>query len=142
MNKLQKVQNTAARIIFRISKYEHIQPYLKELHWLPVSARIEYKLASLCYKSITDSKFPSYIRELLELYVPSRYLRSSNDTHLFKIPKYEQSSFGKKAFRYAGPSTWNSLSAEIRHSKSLDIFKRSLKTSLFISSYSNDTIIR
>ena len=61
MNKLQKVQNLATVIIFRISKYEHIQSYLKELHWLPVSARIEHKIAYLCYKSITHSKFPPSI---------------------------------------------------------------------------------
>jgi len=42
LNKLQRVQNTAARIVTSTSKYEHITPVLADLHWLPVAARIDF----------------------------------------------------------------------------------------------------
>ena len=44
IHKLQKVQNNAARLICRTSKFDHISPVLHILHWLPVEQRIEYKL--------------------------------------------------------------------------------------------------
>jgi len=36
MNKLQRLQNTAARIVTRTVRHNHITPVLKKLHWLPV----------------------------------------------------------------------------------------------------------
>ena len=36
IQKLQSVQNAAARLITHSKKYDHITPILKELHWLPV----------------------------------------------------------------------------------------------------------
>ena len=135
INKLQKVQNSAARLVYRIKKYEHIQPYLKELHWLPISARIKYKLSSLCYKSLTDSKFPSYLSEQLNVYVPSRNLRSSGDSRIYKIPKTKTTSIGTRSFSFAGPSAWNALPSEVRHATSLYSFKKQLKTFLFRDSY-------
>jgi len=40
---LQRVQNAAARLIFELTSRYHISPSLMQLHWLPVSWRIEYK---------------------------------------------------------------------------------------------------
>ena len=51
---LQRLQNYAARVICKVSKYDHITPILKELHWLPVQARTEYKLLTLTFKCIHD----------------------------------------------------------------------------------------
>ena len=42
LKKLQYVQNTAARIITRTRKFDHITPVLSDLHWLPVSYRIVF----------------------------------------------------------------------------------------------------
>ena len=47
LNKLQKVQNNAARLVLRVSKTDHISPHLAPLHWLPIDSRIQYKLFSL-----------------------------------------------------------------------------------------------
>ena len=74
-----KVQNAAARLILRIPRHQRCTPLLQQLHWLPVSERIKYKTARMCYNSITGSA-PSYLSELLQLYSPSRSLRSSSDT--------------------------------------------------------------
>ena len=59
LNKLQKVQNSAARLLNGTKKYDHITPVLKKLHWLPVKSRIDYKIlllhkpSSCCSSQIT-----------------------------------------------------------------------------------------
>ena len=54
IQKLQRVQNAAARIITGIKKYDHITPALKELHWLPVQQRIEFKILLPTYKALNN----------------------------------------------------------------------------------------
>ena len=51
LDKLYSVQKLAARLISGIRKYDHITPLLKQLHWLPVKRRIEYKIMLLVFKS-------------------------------------------------------------------------------------------
>ena len=63
---MQKVQNTAARLILRAPRHINCTPLLQQLHWLPVSERIKYKTACMCYNAITGSA-PSYLSELLRL---------------------------------------------------------------------------
>ena len=77
IRKLQRVQNNAARVITLTKKYDHITPVLKELHWLPVRRRIEFKILLLAYKCLHGTA-PSYLRELLKEYVPPRTLRSTS----------------------------------------------------------------
>ncbi len=50
INKLQIVQNAAARVLTRSRKYDHITPILQSLHWLPIKFRISYKILLLAYK--------------------------------------------------------------------------------------------
>ena len=68
---------TAARVVTLSRKSCHITPILKELHWLPVSQRIVFKLMLIVHKSFNNIA-PIYIFELLKVYTPSRNLRSSN----------------------------------------------------------------
>ena len=86
LQKLEKVQNAAAKIVFCAKKFDHVSPLLRKLHWLPIPYRIEYKIATLCFKYFTDSNFPIYLSELLTVYTPNRKLRSSNDSRLL-LPK-------------------------------------------------------
>ena len=44
IHKLQLIQNNAARLVKRSHKSEHVTPLMKELHWLPVKQRIQYKV--------------------------------------------------------------------------------------------------
>ena len=127
---LQKVQNSAARLIFKAPHHQPCTPLLKELHWLPVSERINYKVACMCYNSLTGVG-PSYLTELLHIYTPSRTLRSSSDTLTLKLPRYKRKSHGYRSFSSYGPQLWNSLPYHVRHSPSIDSFKKNLKTYLF-----------
>ena len=129
IQKLQRVQNTAARILTRTRKSEHISPILRSLHWLPVSKRIDYKIMILTYKCLHNLA-PSYLQDLIHPYQPSRSLRSSSQV-LLQIPKTRLKTYGDRSFAKAAPTLWNSLPLDIRESDSLDIFKRALKTHLF-----------
>ena len=82
LQKLQRIQNTAARIICMKSKRDHITPSLIFLHWLPVKYRVNFKILCLVYKCLHDQA-PDYLSELLTLYTPARCLRSQNQHLLF-----------------------------------------------------------
>ena len=53
LSELQKVQNNAARLIFKTTRSAHVTPMLHSLHWLPIKQRIEYKLSWLCFHIIS-----------------------------------------------------------------------------------------
>ena len=133
LDKLPKVQNSAARLVFKALKHEHIKPLLQKLHWLPVVSRIQYKVATL-YSYFTES-YPVYLSELLTVYHPSRQLRSISDTRTFRIPFTKTKTFGQRAFSFTGPTQWNSLSHDVRHSVSTSFFKQAVKAHLFKSAY-------
>ena len=58
IQKLQHIQNSAARVLMRVRKYDHITPILHTLHWLPVSSRIEYKVCLLTHQCIHGNAPP------------------------------------------------------------------------------------
>jgi hypothetical protein len=71
--KLQRVQNTLARVVCSTSQFDYIMPILEELHWLPVSSRVEYKMTVLTFKTLSTGE-PAYLSELIQLYQPSKNL--------------------------------------------------------------------
>ena len=135
INKLQRAQNSAARLVAQIPRYESCRASLRELHWLPVKNRIIFKVACHCYRALNGSA-PQYILDLINRYFPKRSLRSSSK-NLLHVPKTKLKTFGQRSFHYFGPVVWNSLPGVIKESPSLDIFKKCLKTYLF----SNDLLI-
>ena len=86
IDRLQKVLNAAARLIFRIPKFDHISPALFHLHWLPVAYRVHFKLLLLVYKSL-NNQGPQYIQEYLQPYSVTGYHLRSCDQGLLKIPR-------------------------------------------------------
>ena len=124
LDKLQKVQNAAARLVCKVKKSDHIHPIL-ETAWLPVTHRIQYKINSISGTS------PQYLSDLLHPYTPARQLRSASDTRTFVTPRVNTKTFGESSFSYAGPSVWNNLPQTHRHSDSASTFKAALKTHLF-----------
>ena len=129
INKLQRVQNIAAKIIFRKRKYDHVTPLFFELHWLPVKERIDFKISTICYKTFNNCS-PIYISSLIEKPTRMREMRSSNDTTLLKVPPKKLKTYGERSFSFYGPKLWNSIPREIRESPTLEIFKKIFKTLL------------
>ena len=130
IDRLQRIQNRAARIVLNARKYDHVSPLLKQLHWLPVSKRIMYKVALIVYKSI-HGLTPQYISCLFSPVQQSRYsLRSRTDPHLLKIPNIKLKK-GEQNISFYGPTLWNSLPLDVRSCPSVESFKRNLKTYLY-----------
>jgi len=134
LNKLQTVQNTAARIISKTSRSFHITPILKELHWLPIACRIKYKILTLTYKAQHDQT-PLYIKSMLELYTPRRALRSQDNTMTLVQPRSETVSYGDRCFSVCAPQLWNSLPVTLRQSNNFVSFKKFIKTYLLTHYY-------
>ena len=127
---LQKIQNFAARLVLLAPRHHHKTPLLEKLHWLPISERIKYKVACMCFSAINGSS-PAYLSELLHVYTPSRTLRSSSDTRMLEIQQYKRKTHGFRTFSCFGPHIWNSLPQDLRHCSTLSSFKAKLKTFLF-----------
>ena len=114
-------------------KRAHVSALLRDrLHWLRVPQRIEYKLCLLVYKAL-HGMAPVYLSELCHPVRENVALtghRSAARGDL-QVPG-TNTNFGRHAFAFAGPHTWNLLPAEIRATDNLQTFKSQLKTHLFL----------
>ncbi len=131
--KLQLVQNNAANLVKGKRNPDHITPLLKELHWLPVRFRIDYKIISLCFKALNNLA-PQYLTDLLVPYEAGRTLRSSSKARLDK-PKTKLKTYGDRAFAYIAPELWNKLPDKLHQIDKLATFKKCLKAHLFKQAY-------
>ena len=133
IDRLQNIQNCAARLVTGGKKYDHITPIMKQLHWLPISQRIIYKVALITYKAL-NGVAPHYIRNMLKNSLSSVNLRSSSKG-LLSVPRVRLVNYGERSFSYAAPKLWNEIPEYIRNSETLPIFKTRLKTYLFKQYY-------
>jgi hypothetical protein len=131
--KLQRIQNAAAKLIYRAKKYDHVTGLLKDLHWLPVKHRIHFKVLLLTFKAL-HGQGPQYLLDLLAWYTPQRTLRSSRNL-LLHVPQTHLKTYGDRAFEAAAPKLWNALPLHVRESNSVLCFKQNLKTHLFKLAY-------
>ena len=133
LNRLQRIQNIAARIASLTKSTAHITPVLYDLHWLPVAQRIKFKVLLLVFKC-QHGLAPSYLSEFIIPYQQARTLRSSSQ-HLLQVPFTRKGFFGDRAFGVAGPRLWNELPLELRTVPNVTTFKSKLKTYLFKQHY-------
>ena len=132
-NRLQKVQNQAARIVTLTKKRDHISPVLESLHWLPVEERINFKVLCHAY-NVKHDHAPEYLCNILKPYVPQRSLRSS-DKNNFIVPR-SNLLLGERAFSVYAAKKWNMLDGQLKSLTSIESFKRHLKTHLFKMAFS------
>ncbi|KAG1653863.1 hypothetical protein GQR58_025352 [Nymphon striatum] len=92
IDRVQSIQNAADRLVTLSRKHHHVTPLLKKLHWLPVPERIKYKIILLTFKALHHQS-PLYINDMITIYRPSRFLRSSNSL-LLKSPGYNLKTYG------------------------------------------------
>jgi hypothetical protein len=132
ITKLQRVQNSLARIVLRAPWRASSMPLLKELHWLPMVQRPKYKVALITFKTL-HTKEPSYLHSLIRPYVPARDLKSAGQNLLAK--SRFRTVAASRAFRHSAPAIWNGLKLATRCAASLGIFKKLLKTDLFLAAF-------
>ena len=89
IQKIQRVQNAAARLVYNAGKYCHITPLLFKLHWLPIRERILFKILLITYKAV-HGHAPNYIKDLIKFKIPGKYnLRSNSDNFTITNRKSE-----------------------------------------------------
>ena len=132
LKRLQSVMNSAARLVFSLSRYDHITPLLRQLHWLKTRERIDFKLALLIYYTCQHGAAPSYLAD--ELSQPADVearcrLRSASSSSLI-IRRAPLSTIGDRAFPVAAARVCNSLPQHVTPASSLSVFRSRLKTPL------------
>ncbi|KAK3526395.1 hypothetical protein QTP70_025429, partial [Hemibagrus guttatus] len=128
---LQMIQNAAAQLVFNLPKFSHTTPLLRSLHWLPVAARIRFKTLMLAYKA-KNGPAPSYLKALVTSRTAPRLLRSTSTARLVPPSLREKGRYTSRLFSVLAPRWWNELPLGIRTAESLTVFKRQLKTYLFL----------
>ena len=106
----------------KTTRGSHITPVLKDLHWQPIQYRIQFKILVITYKAL-QGQSPLYIRNLLQVYKPTRNLRSQYNATALVVPKSRKVMFGDRSFATAAPRLWNSLPEGIRDSGSQPVLK-------------------
>ena len=129
LNKLQRIQNMAARVVLGLKKYDSISAAFVYLHWLPIKERIDFKILLLTYKAL-NGQAPSYLKDLLQPRLTNYSMRSHNKI-LLTIPRTRTKNFGDRGFYACAPRLWNALPPEIQYASSAKIFKNKIKTFLF-----------
>ena len=127
---LQSVQNAAARLVTGTRRRDHITS-VRQLHWLPVRQRVDFKLALLVYKALHDAT-AAYLVDDCQLvsHAGRRRLRSA-DIDTCCVPRANK-RLGDRSFLAAGPRLLNSLPARIRQPDTyIGEFRRQLKSFLF-----------
>ena len=131
MTQLQNIQNRACRLVFGLKKKDSVQYKLKELHWLKVRERIEFKLCLLAFKAVNGIG-PSYLCDIITFVNDNSRRRSS-----LHIPVRSYSSH-PRAFQTVAPKLWNQLPTSISSCNEIVLFKKMLKTHLFKKSHGID----
>ena len=115
IKQLQLVQNAAGRQITCARKCDYITPILFDLHWLPVSEQINFKILLLTFKALHQQS-PTYIQDLITRYLLSRSLQSSFMLSLNPV-SFNLKTYGSRAFAISAPELWNKLPDDIRSAR-------------------------
>ena len=112
-----------------------VTPLLRELHWLPIRQRVNFKIILCAFKAIHGIA-PPYISELISIKTQSAYsLRSANGILPSPSIIKTRQTLGDRAFQVAAPQLWNGLPLELCQNTNISSFKRCLKTHPFRSAF-------
>ena len=131
VNRLQRVQNSCAKLVLGKTRYDSSTACLKQLHWLPVKFRIKFKILCLMHKVENDSA-PVYLKKMVRRRVFQRQTRSATlPGSFYEIPLTDRRTFQARAFSVSGPTEWNDLPVCLRIINDYEQFRKHLKTYLF-----------
>lgn len=134
MHSLQVVQNRAARVVLNAGRLSSATSLLRELHWLPVNARIRHKIGALTYKALSIGQ-PSYLADLIVRRSQGSSLRSGDHDLLLVPPRPKRCA--EPSFTFSAPEVWNSIPDETKNVNSYKTFCGRLKTALFSEFFSS-----
>ena len=139
LDRLQIAQNNAARFLSNTRPRERITPALIQRHWLPIKARVKFKINLITYQFLLYDE-PSYFKDLISKreIKSSIRIRALDDPHRLTRTRVA-SKWGARSFFYTAPIEFNLLPVQVKSSATVTTFKKRLKTFLFNWSYDLST---
>ena len=124
MNKLQKLQNAAARLVLGRRRRDSATEALHMLHWLKVEARILFKIILLVFKVLKGMCSDN-------LQLKYKAFNGRDDDFLkLETPTFK-TKYGERTFEFNGSRLWNALPYDMRILEDVEVFKKRVKTLLF-----------
>ncbi len=117
LQKLQKIQNCACRILLRCDRRAHVKEMHKHLNFLDLKQRRELHLSTECYKQVNNSS--SSLHKFFKL-KSTRSTRTGESK--YEVPNL-RTMMGRRCFSYRGPAHWNSVSEDLKNSESINAYK-------------------
>ena len=135
LHPLQMILNSAARLVVNLPRFSQVRitPICIQLHFLPVKARIEFKICLLVYKALKYGQ-PSYLSELLRPYEPESTVQLRSGGRL-KEPIISNLANSERCFEYHAPRLYNKLPDYVKMQNTVPTFKQKLKTHIFEKAY-------
>ena len=128
--KLQRTQNSDARLVTLTKSCDHISPILRPKGLALATCKILYDVQNIASNLCIHGCAPLYLQELIQMYKPTCNLRSSSKQLLVQSLSSTK-TYGLRAFQHSSAELWNKLSNHTKNAKTLVQFKTSLKTYLF-----------
>ena len=126
-DKLQVLQNRAARVITGARFDVNSANVLEDLQWSTLDVRCHRLKSVLMYKILNEQSAPSLREKFIKIKDLNReYNLRSNDTDL-ALPE-PKTNYLKRSFKYSGAMLWNSFPSEAKNASSLYQFKCSMAT--------------
>jgi len=125
---LQRVQNAAARLVLSLNLRDHVKPALKQLHWLPVVYRIQYKLCLLMHHAHFGTA-PQYLTDVVQSVTSASRrsgLRSANTAKYVK--RCTRTKFGERGSASPAQLLGIMLPDDLQRCSDTNVFKNQLKT--------------
>ena len=122
-NKLQKLQNRAARVITSSGYDADVDSLFHKLRWKDLQSQRQIQKALMVFKSLNG---------LVSEYLPSKSVTRNESNYALRdsvnklVVPFPRTNYMKNSFSYSGASLWNSLPCNIREFASLNQFKRLL----------------
>ena len=130
LDKLQRVQNMAGKIVLNKGKYDSSAKCLEELHWIPIEQRIIFKIATLVHKWI-HGKAPRYLDKITIKKIQRRPgMKSATKSHLLELAHTVKKTLAATSFSVIGPEIWDNIPNKLRKLDNYSAFKKDLKTHL------------
>ncbi|CAI7935139.1 Hypothetical predicted protein [Podarcis lilfordi] len=122
----------AARLVIGSGCRDHVKPVLKDLHWLSVRFRAQFKVLVLTFKALNCLGLV-YLKERLHPRCSAWTLRSSTEG-LLVVPSLREAQLQgtrQRAFWVVAPGLWNALPPNVKEKNNYQTFRRHLKAALF-----------
>jgi hypothetical protein len=107
IQKLQLIQNFAARVITGTRRFDHISPILRELGWLSIDRLLRLRDVAMMYKCLNQMA-PEYLIQKLTKRSETHSYNTRTKDNIFNMP-WCRTKTSQRSFFFHGPKSWNSL---------------------------------